>query len=164
MPAVPVYATILTLLKSSTANRGILSRMVLKSRASILPERIRCFIVDRSVVVNAVYKPPAVTAIVLGASSCFTTMVCQANPDAETVIFAVRDMFNGLACKFNISVLLPFPEPGLTASHDWSELAVHATLAVIPTVVFPEIPPMFTLYVSSKNPEVGSTIFVKLFQ
>ena len=92
----PVYATILTPLKSTLANRGILSRMVLKSRASILPVRVRFFVVDSSVLVNTVDKPPAVTATILGPSSCLTVMVCQANPEAETVIFAVRDVFDGL--------------------------------------------------------------------
>jgi hypothetical protein len=60
VPIVPVYATILTPLKSTEVRTVKLSLIVLKSRASILPVTIKCVILVRSEAVKLLDNFPAV--------------------------------------------------------------------------------------------------------
>jgi hypothetical protein len=59
-----------TALISNTANAGMLSLIVTKSRASIVPVMVRFVTVDNSVVDNAVDNPPEVTFTVLDTCAC----------------------------------------------------------------------------------------------
>jgi hypothetical protein len=59
-----------TALISITANDGMLSRIVTKSRASIVPVMVRLVTVANSVEVNAVDNPPAVTFTVFDTWAC----------------------------------------------------------------------------------------------
>ena len=63
VPAIFVPATIVAPLKSSVASSGMLSRMVLKSRASMVPVTVRLVIVAKfpPAAAMAVANPPAVT-------------------------------------------------------------------------------------------------------
>lgn len=65
VPSVPVYATIFTPFKLILAKSGILSRMVLKSRASMLPVTVRLVTVAAYALVMEANVPGIVTAKVL---------------------------------------------------------------------------------------------------
>ena len=63
-PSIPEYATMLTKLKSKVAKSGM-SRMVLKSRASMVPESLSVVSVFFSVVVSTLVRFPGVTVYTL---------------------------------------------------------------------------------------------------
>ena len=62
----PVYSTIVTPLKSTVSSIGISSRIVLKSRASIVPVSVSSVVPASSYAVKAVDKPPAETTRFFG--------------------------------------------------------------------------------------------------
>jgi hypothetical protein len=89
--------------------------MVLKSRASMVPVKVRLVMVDNCPA-SIDFKFPAETSTL---PYCVTSIVYEAIPVAEMVTVAVRMAIVGFADAVIVIVSLPvIPSEGLIVSHD----------------------------------------------
>ncbi len=90
VPSEPEYAAICTVAKFSTARTGMLSRINLTSRASILPVTVRLVMVLLlpPAVVKAVLKLPAVVTFTV-MDTCATANIVNSAKDKDTRSFFI---------------------------------------------------------------------------
>ena len=94
-----------------------MSRMVLKSRASMVPVNTRLEIVPSSVAVKAEANPPAVIFTVFGEPVWVMEIVCKGRLVDEMVTIAKREDKEELAVAVKVKVLLPVPDAEFIVSH-----------------------------------------------